>query len=42
MHMPLFLLPVYAKAQREDMTPIQRKQVSAIAAALRQEYRQNR
>lgn len=40
--MPLFLLLVYAKAQREDMTPDQKKQVRALAAALRQEYRRKR
>jgi hypothetical protein len=36
--MPLFLLLVYAKAQHEDMTPDQRKQVKALATALRQAY----
>jgi hypothetical protein len=40
--MPLFLLLVYAKAQREDMTPDQKKQVRALAAALRQKYRRKR
>jgi hypothetical protein len=38
-HMPLFLLLVYAKAQREDMTPDQKKQVRALAASLKQDYR---
>lgn len=32
---PLFLIMVYAKAQREDMTPDQKKQVRALAAALK-------
>lgn len=36
--MPLFLLLVYAKARREDMTPEQKKQVRALGMALRQEY----
>jgi RelE toxin of RelE / RelB toxin-antitoxin system len=36
--MPLFLLLVYAKAQREDMTPEQKKQVRALAASLRRSY----
>lgn len=36
--MPVFLLLVYAKAQREDMTPDQKKQVRGLAAALRQAY----
>ena len=34
--MPVFLLLVYAKMQREDMTPDQKKQVRALAAALKQ------
>jgi hypothetical protein len=37
--MPLFLILVYAKAQREDMTPEQKKQVKALAASLKQDYR---
>ncbi len=37
--MPLFLLLVYAKAQREDMTPDQKRQVRALAASLKQDYR---
>ena len=37
--MPLFLMLVYAKAQREDMTPDQKKQVRALAASLKQDYR---
>jgi hypothetical protein len=40
--MPLFLLLAYAKAQREDMTPDQKKLVRTLAAALRQEYRGKR
>ena len=39
-HTPIFLLLVYAKAQREDMTPDQKKQVRALAASLKQDYRQ--
>ena len=37
--MPLFLLLVYAKAHREDMTQDQKKQVRALAASLSQAYR---
>jgi hypothetical protein len=37
--MPLFLLLVYAKAQREDMTPDEKRQVRALAAALGEAYR---
>ncbi len=40
--MPLFLLMMYAKAAREDMTADEKKRVSALAAALRQEYRRQR
>jgi hypothetical protein len=40
--MPLFLMLIYAKAQREDMTADQKKQVRALAAALRQVYRRRR
>jgi hypothetical protein len=40
--MPLFLMLAYAKAEREDMTPDQMKQVRALAAVLRQEYRGKR
>jgi hypothetical protein len=40
--MPLFLILAYAKAEREDMTPDQMKQVRALAAVLRQEYRGKR
>jgi hypothetical protein len=38
--MPVFLLLIYAKARREDMTPDQKRQVTALASALRQAYRQ--
>ena len=40
--MPLFLMLIYAKAQREDMTADQKKQVRALAAALRQAYGRRR
>jgi hypothetical protein len=40
--MPLFLILAYAKAEREDRTPDQMKQVRALAAVLRQEYRGKR
>jgi hypothetical protein len=40
--MPLFLLLVYAKAERGDMTPEQKKQVRGLAVALRREYRERR
>jgi hypothetical protein len=33
---------VYAKAQREDVTPDQKKQVRALAATLKQDYRGKR
>ncbi len=36
---PLFLLLVYTKAHREEMTLDQKKQVKALAAALKQDYR---
>lgn len=36
---PLFLLLVYAKAQREGMTSDQKKQVRALVAILKQTYR---
>ncbi len=36
--MPIFLLLVYAKAQRETMTPDETKQVRALAATLKQSY----
>jgi hypothetical protein len=36
--MPIFLLLVYAKAQREDMTADEKKQVRALGSALRQSY----
>jgi mRNA-degrading endonuclease RelE of RelBE toxin-antitoxin system len=39
---PLFLMLIYAKAQREDMTADQKKQVRALAAALRQAYGRRR
>lgn len=29
--MPIFLLLIYAKARREDMTPDQKRQVTALA-----------
>ena len=37
--MLLLLILVYAKAQREDMTPDQKKQVRTLAASLKQDYR---
>ncbi|MCX7375478.1 MAG: type II toxin-antitoxin system RelE/ParE family toxin [Alphaproteobacteria bacterium] len=36
--MPIFLLLVYAKAQRENMTPDEKKQVRALATTLKQGY----
>jgi hypothetical protein len=36
--MPIFLLLVYAKAQRENMTPDEKKQVRALSTALKQSY----
>ncbi len=37
---PLFLIMIYAKAQREDMTPDEKKQVRTLATALKQGYGQ--
>ncbi len=34
--MPVFLMMVYAKAQREDMTADEKKQVRRLAPALKQ------
>lgn len=36
--MPIFLLLVYAKAQRENMTPDEKKQVRAMATTLKHSY----
>ena len=36
--MPLFLILIYAKAQRENMTVDEKKQVRALATVLRQSY----
>lgn len=36
--MPIFLLLVYAKAQRENMTPDEKKQVRALSMTLKQSY----
>ncbi len=36
--MPIFLLLVYAKAQRENMTPDEKKQVKAMATTLKHSY----
>ena len=36
--MPIFLLLVYAKAQRENMTADEKKQVRALGTALKQSY----
>ena len=36
--MPIFLLLVYAKAQRENMTPDEKKQVRLLGTALNQSY----
>ena len=38
--MPIFLLLIYAKARREDMTPDEKRQVTRLASALRQARRQ--
>ena len=37
-HMPIFLLLIYAKAQRENMTPDEKKQVRVLATTLKQNY----
>ncbi len=37
-HLPLFLILVYAKAQREDMTADEKKQVRGLATTLKQGY----
>jgi len=36
--MPIFLLLLYAKAQREDMTPDQKRQARSLVAMLRRAY----
>lgn len=36
--MPIFLLLVYAKAQRENLTPDEKKQVRVLATTLKQSY----
>jgi hypothetical protein len=38
--MPIFLLLIYAKARREDMTPDEKRQATRLAAALKQAHRQ--
>jgi hypothetical protein len=35
---PLYLLLAYAKAQREDMTPDEKRAVAALATALKQQH----
>jgi hypothetical protein len=35
---PIFLIMVYAKAEREDMTSDEKKQVRALATAVKQSY----
>jgi hypothetical protein len=37
--MPLYALLVYAKAEREDMTPDEKRTVAALAAALKTAWR---
>ncbi len=37
--MPLFLIVVYAKAKKDDLTPDEKKKVTALAITLKQEYR---
>ena len=37
--MPLYLLLVYAKAQRENLTPDQKRQVRALVSGLKQAHR---
>lgn len=39
---PLFLIMAYAKAKREDMTPDEKKAVSALAAILKQQHSSER
>ena len=36
--MPIFLMLVYAKAQRENMTPDEKKQVRVLGTAIKQSY----
>ena len=37
--MPLYLLLVYAKAQREDLSPDQKQRVRALVTELKQAHR---
>ena len=37
--MPLYLLLAYAKAQRENLTPDEKRQVRALVSGLKQEHR---
>jgi hypothetical protein len=37
--MPLFLLLAYAKAERDDMTAAEKRQVASLVAALKQQYK---
>ena len=39
--MPLYLLLIYAKAQREDLSPDQKKRVQALVANLKQANRRH-
>ncbi|HVH78706.1 MAG TPA: hypothetical protein VM782_04900 [Stellaceae bacterium] len=40
--MPLYLVMIYAKAQREDLTPDQRRSLQALVARLRQAHEAKR
>ena len=37
--MPLYLLPIYAKAQRENWTQDEKKRVRTLVTQIEQEYR---
>lgn len=39
MGMPLYLLMIYAKARREDLSPDQKRQVRSLVTALKQAHR---
>ncbi len=41
-HSPLFLLTAYGKGEQENLTPEQKKQISALAQILKDECKQHR
>ena len=41
-HMPLFLIAIYAKSDKADMTPAEKKAAAKLVDALREEYERPR